>query len=300
MDISEISKNAKRLTVEEQQRLSLQNSRMVSQHKARMLEVEAKKHWDLFYKRNETRFFKDRHWTTREFEELLGENVDSPRTLFEVGCGVGNFIYPLIEEKLNFNVVACDLSPRAVEMVKSNPQYDSGCMKVFQCDITTDEVFGQVDKCTIDIATLIFTLSAVHPEKFVLILKNLHKLLKPGGIVLFRDYGLYDMAQLRFKPGCKIAENFYVRQDGTRSYYFSVEEVEGLFNESGFEVIVNSYIHRRTVNKKENIDVPRIFLILPEMPLEFERPVSTLRFSWKTHFVLEFYFEGSTMKGVII
>lgn len=43
---------------------------LVSDFKQTKLEREAQKNWDLFYKRNTTNFFKDRHWTTREFEEL--------------------------------------------------------------------------------------------------------------------------------------------------------------------------------------------------------------------------------------
>lgn len=43
---------------------------LVSDFKQLKLEREAQKNWDLFYKRNSTHFFKDRHWTTREFEEL--------------------------------------------------------------------------------------------------------------------------------------------------------------------------------------------------------------------------------------
>nr|CAH7768746.1 unnamed protein product [Callosobruchus chinensis] len=256
----EFTDTAIRLTEDNLSQLLLQNTRKVSEFKAALLEKEAKKNWDLFYKRNETRFFKDRRWTTREFQELLNHHVDGQRTLFEIGCGVGNFIFPLIEEKLNFHVVACDLSPRAVDIVKSHPEYSSHCIHVFQCDITNEDVFDEVKPSSIDICTLIFVLSAIHPDKFVSTLKTIFKLLKPGGLLLFRDYGLYDMAQLRFKAGHKIDENFYMRQDGTRVYYFSVDYLKQLLIDAGFEIVVNCYVHRRTVNKKENIDVPRIFI----------------------------------------
>lgn len=48
------------------------------------------------------------------------------------------------------------------------------------------------------------------------------QVLQPGGSVLIRDYGLHDHAQLRFDAKSKISDNFYVRQDGTRAYYFSL------------------------------------------------------------------------------
>ncbi|KAH8415894.1 hypothetical protein KR222_003303, partial [Zaprionus bogoriensis] len=265
-----ITTQTKELSATEIAKLEEQNKRMVPEFKANKLEIDAQRHWDLFYKRNETRFFKDRHWTTREFQELLAEqqctHSGERRSLLEVGCGVGNLVFPLLEEQAKgqsgggFYFYACDFSPRAVDFVRSNPLYDEEHIRAFQCDITTQQVHEHIPAESLDVCTMIFVLSAIHPDKFRDVVRNLWQLLRPGGLLLFRDYGLYDMAQLRFKPGHKIAENLYMRQDGTRSYYFAEQELAQLFADNGFEVLSNNYVHRRTLNLKEGIDVPRIFL----------------------------------------
>lgn len=264
---------AKNLTAEEVHSMERQNSRLVNEFKANQLEVYAQKHWDLFYKRNETRFFKDRHWTTREFSELISANADqnsdatttepiNNKCLLEVGCGVGNFVFPLIKENFNkeYFIYACDFSTRAISLFQSNHLYDETMVKAFQCDITTDTIFDTINENSVDIISLIYVLSAIHPDKFNKVFCTLFRLLKPGGLLLFRDYGLNDTAQIRFKPGNKIADNFYMRQDGTRSYYFTVEQIGELTNIAGYNTIENDYIHRKTINIKENIDKDRIFV----------------------------------------
>ena len=111
----------------EQERTSLEKDSVpVSDFKRNKLEQEAKKNWDLFYKRNSTHFFKDRHWVTREFPELLegSDGCDEVRSgakkrvLLEAGCGVGNTVLPLMEENMDVYVYACDFSPRAVDLLK--------------------------------------------------------------------------------------------------------------------------------------------------------------------------------------
>ncbi|XP_006840079.1 PREDICTED: methyltransferase-like protein 6 isoform X1 [Chrysochloris asiatica] len=249
------------LSSEEDEKLK-RDQTLVSDFKQQKLEKEAQKNWDLFYKRNSTNFFKDRHWTTREFEELRScrEFADQKLTMLEAGCGVGNCLFPLLEEDLNIFAYACDFSPRAVEFVKQNPSYNTERCKVFQCDLTKDDLLEHVPSESVDVVMLIFVLSAVHPDRMHLVLQNAYQVLKPGKCVLFRDYGLYDHAMLRFKAGSKLGENFYVRQDGTRSYFFTDEFLARLFVDTGYEEVVNEYVFRETVNKKEGLCVPRVFL----------------------------------------
>lgn len=60
---------ARQLT--ESESLKLQQEECISEFKREKLEKEARKNWDLFYKRNSNHFFKDRHWLSREFPELV-------------------------------------------------------------------------------------------------------------------------------------------------------------------------------------------------------------------------------------
>ncbi|KAJ3597506.1 hypothetical protein NHX12_001029 [Muraenolepis orangiensis] len=143
---------------------------------------------------------------------------------------------------------------------KNHALYRPERCKAFRCDLTQDDLRHHVPQASVDVVTLIFVLSAIHPDKMARALENIFRVLKPGGSVLFRDYGLNDHAMHRFKAANRLAENFYVRQDGTRSYFFSKERLAELFEGQGFRSMANDYVFRETVNKKEGLCVPRVFL----------------------------------------
>ncbi|KAL6062258.1 Methyltransferase-like protein 6 [Balamuthia mandrillaris] len=187
--------------------------------------------------------FIDRHWLLREFPPLRPTehvNLGTPPTVvLEVGCGVGNTVFPLLEDNPHLFVYAVDFSPYAIELLKANAQYNEQHCNGFVCDASDSNSWpSQIAEASVDIVLLIFVLSAMSPEKMELALKNIHKVVKPGGIVCFRDYARGDLAQQRFEKDIenKLGENFHVRGDGTRAYYFTKAQAKSLFEKAGFMV----------------------------------------------------------------
>lgn len=52
-----------------------------------------------------------------------------------------------------------------------------------------------------------------------------------------------------------------MRQDKTRAYYFSLEEVEKLFKEAGFEEVIENVNHYRMIeNRKKGLKMYRVWV----------------------------------------
>ena len=71
---------------------------------------------------------------------------------------------------------------------------------------------------------------------------------------------MYDAAQIRFKHSSFLADNLYVRQDGTLSYFFNLDYIETLFESVGFEIVSKEYVMRKTINLKKSLNVTRVFV----------------------------------------
>ncbi|CAD6194061.1 unnamed protein product [Caenorhabditis auriculariae] len=238
---------------EEQQQEALkivekQKEVKVDEEKASKLLEKPADQWDAFYANNENRFFKDRNWLLKEFPEL---DVNSSRNLenscvsiLEVGCGVGNTTFPLAEANNRERIFlhSCDYSANAVKVLKANEKYDGNLMNAFVWDITEEPPADAPARGSLDYVVCVYVLSAIHPTRVHLAIANLTSLLKPGGMLLLKDYGRHDLTQLRFKKDRMIEENLYCRGDGTLVYYFTMDELESLFSDQG---LVKDVMHNK-------------------------------------------------------
>jgi tRNAThr (cytosine32-N3)-methyltransferase len=224
------------------------------------------KYWNMFYKNNRDNFFKDRKWLRVEFPELYtATQADAgPVNILEVGCGAGNTLFPVLEanENPHLHITGVDFSSKAVEIVKESPAFvasknaHAAVWDLAQPDGILPE---GVEPHSQDIIVMIFVFSALAPDQWKQAVTNLKKLLKPEGHLLFRDYGRYDLTQVRFKGGRLLDENFYIRGDGTRVYFFTEEELHEIFGTT-FKTVKVATDRRLMVNRQRKLKMYRIWL----------------------------------------
>lgn len=228
---------------------------------AKVVQEVAAAKWDTFYNQHNRWFFKDRNWLPSEFPELFDAGLGG--RILEIGCGAGNTVFPLAKARCNdtsFHIFACDFAPSAVKLVKKFREFDPSRMSAFIHDLSQDSCFEGVEEGSLDIVVSIFVLSALDPARLKFALDKIYRYLRPGGLLLFRDYGQYDMTQLRFKASRLVRPNLYIRGDGTAVHYFTEEELRSLMEESGFEVVVNRSDRRLLVNRYRKLTMYRIWI----------------------------------------
>lgn len=257
---------------EAEELISKQYEAPVKDFDKKLYNANPAKYWDIFYRNNRENFFKDRKWLQIEFPslyEVTSADYDKPVTILEVGCGAGNTFYPVINQNKNPNlrIFGCDYSKVAVDLVRSNEafkeQSEKGIAYSSVWDLANPEgnLPEDMEPHSCDIIIMVFVFSALSPEQWKTAVSNLNKALKPGGRILFRDYGRYDLAQVRFKKGRLLEDNFYIRGDGTRVYFFTEEELRQIFCQDGpFNEERIATDRRLLVNRKKQLKMYRIWL----------------------------------------
>lgn len=251
--------------------------------------------WDLFYRQKSGSFFKDRKWLRQEFPILDAVTARSAgeKLVLEIGAGAGNTAFPIVRgnENARLRLYALDFSSAAVATMRASPDYDERVMSAHVWDVAAqpspDAEGSQnanlppgIEAGTVDVVLLIFVFSALSPAQWRQAIANIHALLRPGGEVLFRDYGRGDLAQVRFRKGRWMEENFYVRGDGTRVYFFEVDELRRLWagvvdkgeegggeggekepeSSPGFEILDLDVDRRLIVNRQKKIKMYRCWI----------------------------------------
>lgn len=223
------------------------------------------KWWNQFYKNNTSNFFKNRKWLQQEFPVLAEVTKEDagPKVILEIGAGAGNTAFPVLANNKNphLKIHACDFSKTAVEVMRTHEAYDTNHMQADVWDVAGDCLPPDVEEGTVDVAIMVFIFSALSPTEWAKAVHNVHRVLKPGGLVCFRDYGRGDLAQVRFRKGRYLEENFYIRGDGTRVYFFDKDELAAIWTGNIFQDGNDTGDAETPQFEVENIGVDRRLLV---------------------------------------
>jgi SAM-dependent methyltransferase len=255
--------------VKQAEQIIKSNYNSVPEYWKKRYELDNAKNWDTFYKHNQANFFKDRHYITEEFQ--LSSCLKDPLESFHVvdmGCGVGNAIVPLLQQFPNATATCFDCAVTAVKILQqklAEQEWNDRC-EVSVGDLMDPHFNTEELKSIADFALLFFVQSAIDPIHYERIQELAWKMLKPGGAVLFRDYGKYDMAQMRFeksagRQGNRISDDFYVRGDGTRAKFFTEDELKTIWERDGrFRTEEIVFHTKKIVNRKTGVEMKRVWI----------------------------------------
>jgi cyclopropane fatty-acyl-phospholipid synthase-like methyltransferase len=160
-------------------------------------------------------------WNISEPPELLVKAVDTgkikPCNTVDLGCGAGNYAVWLTQQ--GFNVTGMDISKHAIKLAKQLANE-----KGVQCRFIVADLLGDLGKYRerFDFAYDWELLHHVSPEDRPAYLKNVHSVLKPGGVYFSVCFSEKD-------PGFGGEGKYRKTPLGTILHFSSEKELRGLY-----------------------------------------------------------------------
>ena len=204
------------------------------------------------------------------FRGVVPGEEDVELRMLEAGCGVGNTLFPLLRANPRLKAYGVEFSKTAVEIVQAHRLAAAGRVTAAVGDLTDGVLPSTLSECIgrCDVATLMFVLSAISPgEMMERAIDAAASALREGGYLLIRDYAEGDGAQRRLQATSEArpkqldeAGRFFVRQDGTRAYYFETGELAAMVESRGLRTLRCEVTLRETTNRAKGLTIGRRYI----------------------------------------
>jgi methyltransferase-like protein 6 len=212
--------------------------------------------WEKFYCAHANKFFKTRSYLELCFPQL--HTLADGDLVCEIGCGTGACLLPLLRARPTLRAHGVDVASAAIRSLEAELEKEPGLAVRCQAQVCDAQQGLPFEDETAAAILVVFTLSSLPRPAQVVLLKRAAAALRPGGYLFFRDYGLYDMVQMRCKR--RVDDCTYIKEDGILCVFFSLADIEHLALQAGLLVEENKYCTVRNRNRKIKQDIDRVFL----------------------------------------
>ena len=96
-------------------------------------------------------------------------------------------------------------------------------MNAFHCDLTEDSLKSHLSKCNVDIVTLVFVLSAIHPDKMLAVLQNIIQVISFCHCLLFNPAKVSTVFVINYREGLglMVSNNSLFEENNSLVYFWT-------------------------------------------------------------------------------
>lgn len=168
----------------------------------------------------------DRYYSSRDinWKGSLSPLPDLPHgsKVLDIGCGPGSSVIQAAE--YGYKAFGVDISMNAVEKARSRLNRSGIDAEVRQLDARS----GMKELGRFDCILLHHVLDGLLYNERKLVVDNCIEILEEDGLISFQDFSITDV---RYGTGEEVEKDTFLKKDGIKVHFFSLEEVRGLFRQ---------------------------------------------------------------------